>query len=118
MRAVEDDHVDRLQVEVQRCMEPSSTNCPKASGTCRKGNLQAHFAILLSLPLLVLKAQAPPNLPEGEAKAPFPPPFGGIRGGPGLRNAGGYSERAHLFPFRTEKLSLSALMVLPERVGE
>ena len=35
-----------------------------------------------------------------------------------LRNAGGYSERAHLFPFRTEKLSLSALMVLPERVGE
>jgi hypothetical protein len=35
------------------------------------------------------------------------------------RAVGGYSERVHLFPFRTEKLSRSALMVLPlgGRVG-
>ena len=32
-------------------------------------------------------------------------------------NKGGYSSRAHLFPFRTEKLSLLAQMVLP-LVGE
>ena len=35
------------------------------------------------------------------------------------RNVGGYSEGDHLLPFRTEKLSPSALMVLPlgGRVG-
>ncbi len=31
LRVQVDDLVDRLQVEVQRCMEPSSTNYPKAS---------------------------------------------------------------------------------------
>jgi hypothetical protein len=31
MRVVEDDHVDRLQVEVRQRMEPSNTNYPKAS---------------------------------------------------------------------------------------
>ena len=36
-----------------------------------------------------------------------------------LRIVGGYSEEVHLFPFRTEKLSSSAPMVLPlgGRVG-
>ena len=29
-RAVGDDHVDRPQVEAQRCVEPSGTNCPNA----------------------------------------------------------------------------------------
>ncbi len=31
---------------------------------------------------------------------------------------GGYSDGDHLFPFRTEKLSPSAQMVLPYKVGE
>ena len=31
---------------------------------------------------------------------------------------GGYSDRVHLFPFRTEKLSLSAQMVLLLQAGE
>ena len=30
-----------------------------------------------------------------------------------IKVVGGYSEGVHLFPFRTEKLSSSALMVLP-----
>jgi hypothetical protein len=31
---------------------------------------------------------------------------------------GGYSDGDHLFPYRTEKLSPSAQMVLPYKVGE
>ena len=35
-----------------------------------------------------------------------------------LKIHGGYSDGVHLFPFRTEKLSPSAQMVLPYKVGE
>ncbi len=36
----------------------------------------------------------------------------------GQKPYGGYGGGAHLFPFRTEKLSPPALMVLPLPVGE
>ena len=35
-RAVVDDHVDRPQVEAQRCAEPSGTNCPRACAQPRE----------------------------------------------------------------------------------
>ena len=34
------------------------------------------------------------------------------------KSNGGYSAGVHLFPFRTEKLSPVAPMVLPSKVGE
>ena len=99
-RAAVDDRVDRPQVEAQRCVEPSGTNCPRACAAPPSG----------------ARAHPPPRGAAGgpvcgtsrrpDPKPPFLPP-------PGRRRTrGGYCAGAHLFPFRTEKLSPAAPMIL------
>ena len=77
-------------------MEPSSTNCPIASSIffiiCLPQKVQSECFFL---PTLSKKYSL---LPKGVKT---------------ISVVGGYSEGVHLFPFRTEKLSSSALMVLP-----
>ena len=77
-------------------MEPSSTNCPIASSIffiiCLPRKVQSECFFL---PTLSKKYSL---LPKGVKT---------------ISVVGGYSEGVHLFPFRTEKLSSSALMVLP-----
>ena len=84
-RVVGDYHVDRREVQVQRCTEPTRTNSPITFGSSFRSSLSRHTGSRLGVP---------------EVKS------GGDAAGP------------HLFPFRTEKLSPHAPMVLPGRVGE
>ena len=57
LRVVVDDYVDRLQVEVQRCMEPSSTNYPMTSFFLLTDLIQ--FVVLFSLPFFNLIVRHP-----------------------------------------------------------
>ena len=79
-------------------MEPSSTNCPIASSI--------FLIIIICLPRKVQSECF--FLPALSKKYSLFP-----EGGKTIKVVGGYSEGVHLFPFRTEKLSSSALMVLP-----
>ena len=79
-------------------MEPSSTNCPIASSI--------FLIIIICLPRKVQSECF--FLPALSKKYSL---F--LEGGKTIKVVGGYSEGVHLFPFRTEKLSSSALMVLP-----
>ena len=79
-----DYHVDRREVQVQRCTEPTRTNSPITFGSSFRSSLSRHTG-----------------------------PFGGSG-----NTSGGDAAGPHLFPFRTEKLSPHAPMVLPGRVGE
>ena len=99
-RAAVDDRVDRPQVEAQRCVEPSGTNCPRACAA----------------PPCGARAHPPPR------RAARGPVCGTYRDGLLRRlsfpllgrrlTRGGYCAGAHLFPFRTEKLSPAAPMIL------
>ena len=84
-RVVGDYHVDRREVQVQRCTEPTRTNSPITFVSSFRSSLSRHTGSRL-------------GVPETQS--------GGDAAGP------------HLFPFRTEKLSPQAPMVLPGRVGE
>ena len=103
-RAVGDDHVDRPQVEAQRCVEPSGTNCPRACAWPLHSGAHAHP------PQRCVRDAGIRSLRRRRACASraFPSsarPFLQQR-------SGGYCAGAHLFPFRTEKLSPAAPMIL------
>ena len=100
-RAAVDDRVDRPQVGAQRCVEPSGTNCPRACAASREGR-GAH----------------PPQLRRG-GRSKKRETVGAVLDVPlSFRlqcrkgTCGGYCAGAHLFPFRTEKLSPAAPMIL------
>ena len=111
---MEDDHVDRLQVEVQQCMEPSSTNYPNASFFFSLSFLLSYYASFCSFFYFSLC-----QLIDYQTGLRTWPAKISTRLSRALTLVGGYSDGGHLFPFRTEKLSSSAPMVLPHggRVG-
>ena len=90
MRAVGDDDVDRPQVGAWRHVEPSGTNGPSASAA-------RAYARRVGRPCVRLHPSIRSAPPRDERR----------------QGAG-----AHLFPFRTEKLSPAAAMILRETVGK
>ena len=72
-RAVADDHVDRPQVEAQRCVEPSGTNCPMACASPREIRGARPSAAV------VRAGRVDPKLEKTAVHVPavpFPPPQG------------------------------------------
>ncbi len=141
-RAVGDYHVDRPQVEAPRGVEPSGTNCPNACsrppppGGGPRCSVGAHPAPCPIFPPVTSMASAPTRrLLRGGAPLPIPnrevkprsaddtavkrgkvgrrPPLTlAFTNGCSMKICGDYCAEAHLFPFRTEKLSSAAPMIL------
>ena len=103
-RAVVDDHVDRPQVEAQRCVEPSGTNCPRACASPRE--------IRGARPSAAVMRAGRGNPKLKKTACMCPPCLSLLRKALLGDRSGGYCAGAHLFPFRTEKLSPAAPMIL------
>ena len=90
-RVVADYDLDRPQVQARRRAQPSGTNNPRLSVHSWKDSVEGLFQCVNPIRWTCGMRV----LPE--------------------RDCGDYSVGAHLFPFRTEKLSPTAPMVLPYR---
>ena len=108
---MEDDHVDRPQVEALRDVEPSGTNCPRAWAYAKPVRPLAGTA---GIPLR-LRGRGTGNWERKTFR--FPLSTFHLKRLPSSAKAsketsGGYDAGAHLFPFRTEKLSPAVPMIL------
>ena len=118
-RVVGDDHVDRRQVEAQRCVEPSRTNYPKASlflfARPRRGRRTSRRRRGTAARGRIARAASRPLRPSRLSRYSTGGPPRGARPIEELpvAMAGGI----HLLPFRTEQLSPPAPMVLPPAGG-
>ena len=101
-----DEHVDRAQVQAWRHVQPSATNGPKASRIRHEGRSARHARAD------VVRRRA--SLGSLKGPSSFRPRQGRSPGD----THGGYSAEVHLFPFRTEKLSPAAPMILRGTAGK
>ena len=107
-------------------MEPSSTNYPRASFFLKLLFVSVKCGVELylidsseSVRCLIIRYFLSSTLSIGLSGQKRPKEIRGSGKRTLVRNVGGYSKGVHLFPFRTEKLSPLAPMVLPQggRVG-
>ncbi len=115
-RAVVDDHVDRPQVEAWRHVEPSGTNCPNACASEAPVRPLSRDAGIQAL----LEWNGKRKTENGKLSTLHSPlsTFARLPSSakPSKETCGGCDAGAHLFPFRTEKLS-PAVPVKRGKVG-